>query len=173
MKNTLSLVIARGCTAILALAPMVALYFLIDIQTFLSLASTNLAIAIQWHTVTPFQAYMFWLLTCLSMLPGLVGLYYLRRAFANFALGELFNETNSTHLKRFSQFLAIQALATPLHLAFSSLLLSINHPAGQKILSISFGSNEIKTLGLAVIFWVISDLLVKASQIEQENKQFV
>jgi actin-like ATPase involved in cell morphogenesis len=49
----------------------------------------------------------------------------------------------------------------------------MNHPAGQKILSISFGSDEIKVIALAMILWVMSDLLVIGNKLDSENKQFV
>jgi hypothetical protein len=66
-----------------------------------------------------------------------------------------------------------QALAKPLHFSISSVLLSLNHPAGQKMLSASFGSNEVKVIALAMMLWVISDLLVQGSKLESENKQFI
>jgi len=49
----------------------------------------------------------------------------------------------------------------------------MNHSAGQKILSVSFGSDEAKVIALAMILWVMSDLLVIASKLESENKQFI
>jgi hypothetical protein len=55
----------------------------------------------------------------------------------------------------------------------SSILLSLNQPAGQKLLSISLGSGEVKVIALAMILWVMSDLLVKGGRIERENKQFI
>jgi hypothetical protein len=66
-----------------------------------------------------------------------------------------------------------QALAKPLCFSIYSVLLSINHPAGQKILSVSFGSDEVKVIALAMILWVMSDLLFKGSKLESENKQFI
>jgi hypothetical protein len=53
------------------------------------------------------------------------------------------------------------------------MLLSWNHPPGEKMLSVSLGSGEIEVLSLAMILWVMSELLVKASKLEKENRQFI
>lgn len=173
MTRQFSLLIALGCTAILILTPVAALYLLFDIQLFASLARSNLNLPIQWQTVSDSQWYSLWLLTLIYTGIGLTGLYFLRRAFANFAQGELFNLSNSRDLRLFSIILFAQALAKPVHFALTSVLLSFNHPAGEKMLSVSLGSGEIKVIALAMILWVMSDLLVRGCRLENENKQFI
>ncbi len=173
MTRQFSQLIALGCMAILIAAPVAALYFLINIELFAAMAKSNLNLPIQWLTVSSMQWYGLWFLTIVYVATGLIGLYFLHRAFSSFAKGELFSHSNSRDLRLFSVFLFAQALAKPLHFSLSSLLLSMNHPAGQKMLSISLGSGEIKVIALAMILWVMSDLLVSASKIENENKQFI
>lgn len=173
MIQRFSLLIARGCLAIFIAVPVIALFFLFNIDTFATVAMSSLDLPIQWQSVTPGQWYGLWMLTVLHLAIGLGGLYFLRRAFANFAKGELFNQDNSRDLRMFSIFLFAQALAKPIHLALSSVLLSWYHPAGQRMLSITLGSDEIKVIALAMILWVMSDLLVKASALDSENRQFV
>ncbi len=173
MTQQFSRLIALGCMTILITAPLIALYFLINIDQFAEIARNNIALPIQWQTVTNMQWYSLWLLTALYAAIGLTGLYFLRRAFFNFAKGQLFNHSNSRDLRLFSILLFVQALAKIMHLTISSVLLSINHPAGQKMLSVSFGSDEVKVIALAMILWVMSDLLVRGSKLEIENKQFI
>lgn len=173
MTRQFSLLIAIGCMAMLILTPVAALYLLIDIELFSSLARNNLNLPIQWQTVSDTQWYGLWLLTLIYIVIGLAGLYFLRRAFSNFAKGQLFNHNNSRDLRLFAILLFVQALAKPLHFTLASLLLSINHPAGQKVLSVSLGSGEIKVIALAMILWVMSDLLIRGSQLENENSQFI
>jgi hypothetical protein len=67
----------------------------------------------------------------------------------------------------------MQAAARPLHHVLMGLLLSMNHPSGEKRLAISFGSLELQLIALAMIMWVVSSLLVTASHYEKENKQFI
>jgi hypothetical protein len=173
MTRYFSLLIAWGCLAILIVVPLSALFFLVNIDAFADLTKRSLELPIQWQTVNELQWYGFWLLSVFYLAIGLGGFYFLRRAFVNFAKGELFNLNNSRHLRLFSIFLFVQALAKPLHFALSSMLLSWNHPPGEKMLSVSLGSGEIEVLSLAMILWVMSDLLVKASKLDKENKQFI
>ena len=173
MARQFSRLIALGCMTILITAPFIALYFLININLFSAMVRNNLNLPIQWQTVSNTQWYSLWLLTVFYIAIGLVGLYFLRRAFSSFAKGQLFNYSNSQDLRLFSILLFVQAFAKPLQFSISSILLSINHPAGQKMLSISFGSDEIKVIALAMILWVMSDLLVRGSKLENENKQFI
>ncbi|OZG72770.1 hypothetical protein BTA51_14710 [Hahella sp. CCB-MM4] len=173
MTKHFSSLIAWGCLTLFVLTPLIALYFLVNIDAFASLAKYTLDLPIQWQSVESSQWYGFWALTMIYVAIGLGGLFFLRRAFANFARGELFNQDNSHDLRLFSIFLFIQALAKPLHMGLSSVLLSMNHPAGERMLSVSFGSDEVKVIALAMILWVMSDLLVKGSNLESENKQFV
>ncbi len=173
MTRQFSRLIALGCMAILFTTPFIALYLLINIELFAAIAKSNLGLPIQWQTVSNMQWYSLWLLTVSYIAIGLAGLYFLRRAFSNFAKGQLFNHSNSRDLRLFSILLFAQALAKSLHFSLSSVLLSMNHPAGQKMLSVSFGSGEIKVIALAMILWVMSDLLVRGSKLESENKQFI
>jgi hypothetical protein len=173
MTRHLSRLIAIACALALLAVPLAGLYLLADIESFAALAQRSLGLTIQWQTVNPGQWYGMWLVSALYLSVGLVGLYFLRRAFGNFGRGELFNPANSRDLRRFSALLVVQALARPLHMAISSMILSANHPGGQKMLAVSFGSNEFKTIGLAVVFWVISDLLLEGATLQSENQQFV
>ncbi|MCC2604658.1 DUF2975 domain-containing protein [Planctobacterium marinum] len=173
MTQKLAWVVSWGCQIILVLSPLIAAYLVIDIQAFASLAQQTLNLAIQWHGVTDVQWYTVWAATFAYFCVGLAGLYYLRKAFVNFARGELFNLANSRNLRLFSLFLLLQSLLKPLHIAILSLLLSWHHPPGQKVLSLILGSDEFTMLALAIIFWVLSDMLVKANALEEENKQFI
>lgn len=173
MTHRLSLLISWGCVALLILVPAAALFFLISPDSFVEFVRRSIGLPIQWQTVSTGQWHVLWALTALYVSIGLAGVYFLRRAFANFARGELFNPINSRDLRRFSILLLIQALVTPLHFALSSMLLSINHPAGQKMLSISFGGNEFRAVGVALVLWVMSNLLVEGCKLQTENRQFV
>ena len=173
VSRRVSLVIAWACALLLIAVPVGAVFYVINLESFAQLARQNVALPIQWWTVSEGQWYAAWLLTAAYVSIGLIGLYYLRRAFNNFAAGELFNNENSRDLRRFSIFLIVQAIATPIHLSLLSVLLSLNHPEGQKLLAISFGSNELKAVGVALVLWVLSDLLVEGAKLQAENRQFV
>ncbi len=173
MSRKLSLVIAWACSFLLVVTPIAALFFLLRLENLAGLAQSTLGLPIQWWTVSTGQWYSLWAVTVAYLSIGLVALFFLRRAFSNFAHGELFNLSNSRDLRRFSILFFLQALATPIHLAVLSLILSMNHPVGEKMLSIAIGSNELKAIGVALILWVMSDLLVEGCKLQAENQQFV
>ena len=168
MTRRFSLLIAWGCTALLIVTPLAAVYFLLNLQAFAALTKKSIGLAI-----VDWQWYALWGSTLLYLAIGLAGLYFLRRPFTNFARGELFNLANSRNLRRFSILLFAQALLKPLHFALSSVLLSVNHGAGNKVLSISFGSGEVRMIAIALVFWVMSNLLIEGGKLQAENRQFV
>ncbi len=173
MTRRFSLLIAWGCTALLLVVPLAALYFLLSIQDFAALTRRSFGLPVEWDTVVGWQWYAVWGVTFLYLTIGLIGLYFLRRPFANFARGELFNFANSRDLRRFSILLLVQALLKPLHFALSSVLLSANHGPGAKMLSISVGSSEVRMVALALVFWIVSNLLIEGGNLQAENQQFV
>jgi len=173
MSRRFSFLISLGCITTIAVASLAALCMLFNIDWFADLAKSNLDFRMQWPTVQQWQWYSLWALTTVYLSIGLIGLYFLHCAFSNIATGELFNLSNSLNIRRFAILLIVQGLAGPLYFSLSSILLSINHPAGEKMLYVAFGSNEIFSLALALIFWVLSDLLVMGSKLQSENQQFV
>lgn len=173
MTRRFSLFIAWGCTILLVAIPVAALYFLLNIDGFAALTRQSIGLGIQWDSVATWQWYTLWGITTVYMTIGLVGLYFLRRPFANFARGELFNPANSRDLRHFSMLLFAQALAKPLHFALASVVLSANHTAGNKMLSISLGANEARMIAVALVFWVMSNLLIEGCRLQSENRQFV
>lgn len=173
MTRRFSLLLSWSCTALLIAIPLAALYSLVNIGVFAAFTQKSISLAVDWDTVVTWQWYALWGLTSLYVTVGLAGLYFLRRPFENFARGELFNLANSRDLHRFSILLFVQALATPLHFVLSSVLLSANHSAGNKMLSISFGSGELRMIAIAIVFWVVSNLLIEGCKLQAENRQFV
>lgn len=173
MTRHFSLLIAWGCRFLLLAVPLVALYLLVDQSAFVQLISSSLALPVQWQTVGAAQLYSTWLLMLLHQSVGLTGLYFLSRAFAAFARGERFSPANSRFLRFFSIMLFIQTLSRPVLHAVVSMLLTLKHPPGERMLSLRMGSDEVLMLGVAMILWVTSELLLEGSRLEEENRQFV
>ena len=173
MTRRLSLLISWGCTALLSAFLLIALYCLANIDEFAEFTQKSIGLPIAWSTVVSWQWFALWITTFLYMAIGMAGLYFLRRPFAHFARGELFNLANSRNLQRFSILILVQAIAKPIHFALSSVILSANHGAGNKMLSISVGSNEVRMIAVAIVFWVVSNLLIEGCKLQSENQQFV
>lgn len=173
MTRNLAAMVAWLCTAWLVAMPAAALYLLISIETFGSLAMTNLALPIRWYTVSHGQWLALWVITALYLAIGYAGVWHLRKAFRSFARGDWFDVENSLHLRRFAALLILQGAAKPLHFGLASVILSLNHPPGERVLSIWLGSQEAVLIVAGLIFWVLADLLVEGTRADAENRQFV
>lgn len=172
MKNRICSLLAFGCWAACIIGPLVALYLLWDLPLLMDLLKDGHQVSqIQWETVVNWQRQAVWTVLALNLVLTLLSLYFLRPVLLQFARDEYFNYTNSLYLKRFSWVLVIQGILHPL--GFVTLLLSWNHPPGQRLLSLSFSGEEIRFLALGFLFLLVSDLLVKGAELELENAQFV
>jgi len=173
MSKKFSHLISWGSLATILLMTTVLLTLLIKIDWFTQLVQTNLRLPIQWATVKQWQWFLLWGSTATFLSIGLFGLYFLHCAFKKISSGELFNLVNSLNIRRFAILLFVQTAAKPIYFSLTSIILSFNHPTGQKMLSVSFGSQEITMLALAMIFWVVSDVLVAGCKLQAENRQFI
>lgn len=173
MSKHFSHLISWGSVASILLTIIILFSFLVNMDWFKEVAQANLKLPIHWATVKQWQWYVLWCLTAAFLAIGLFGMYYLHCAFKKISTGELFNLINSLNIRRFSILLFVQTAVKPVYFGLVSVILSINHPKGEKMLLISFGSQEITMLALAMIFWVVSDVLVSGCKLQTENRQFV
>ncbi len=173
MTRTMAALVAWACTAWLVVTPVAALYMLIDIDRFSSLAIDNLALPIQWYTVSHGQWIALWAITAGYLSLGYAGAWFLRKAFMSFARGAWFDVENSRHLRRYAALLISQGIAKPVHFGLASVVLSLNHPQGERLLTVSVGSNEALSILAGLVLWVLADLLVKGIRADAENRQFV
>jgi hypothetical protein len=173
MLKGFSQVIAWGSAALMLGFPLFALYLVFDISHFSDFVRDGLRLPIQWQTVEPWQLYTLWLVTVCFWSVTVAALFFLRRAFSAFAKGELFTVENSRSIRVFAVLVFAQALSKPLQAAIGSLVLSLNHPEGQRMLSITLGSDTLQSIGLSMILWIVAEILITAHHLENENQQFV
>jgi hypothetical protein len=153
--------------------PALLIYFLFNIPDFQFVAQSNLNVTIQWNTVEDGQ----WYVTILiSMLPSMLlvwGLIHLRKVFVSFSKEEFFIKDNIYSIKRFSFSLMLSSILQLCSLAAVSVILSLNHPAGQKILAVQVESQHFFIFFIGLVFWVIAKILTIARQTHIENQSFV
>lgn len=172
MKKALCHLLAFGCLLVWVLGPLLLIYLLWDLPLLIKLfKANNSQHNIQWETVLHWQWLGIWGFMVFQLGLTLLTVYFLRPVLLQFAQGAFFNYSNSLNLRRFSLVLLIQGLIHPLGIA--TLLLSWNHPPGQRLLSLSFSGAEIRFISLGFLFWLVSDALVKGAELAQENEQFV
>ena len=169
----LSFVIYWCCNLMLITAPVLLIISIFDTALFTDMVKNTVKLSIRWNTVESAQWIVLWCLMIGFFAIGYVGIYFLRKAFQNFAAENWFTLSNSINIKRFAKLLLIQSIAAPILFTVSGLILSFNHPPNEKILAIMLGSNEIKAIVVALIFLVISHILVVGHTIDSENKTFL
>ncbi len=111
-----------------------------------------------------------------SLLPlsiWMYGLFNLRQLFKNYAAGLVFLSENATYIKRFAWMSIIGGGLSPFFGAVYSLILSMNHVEGERLLQISLGTTEIHTMLLGFVFVIIAHAMEAAHKLSEENSQFV
>jgi hypothetical protein len=114
-----------------------------------------------------------WAVTMIGAAPLLFGLDRLRRLFALYREGRVFVPAAARRLHAFAAAVIAMAVVQPIAGAALSVLLTIDNPPGQRQFSIAFGSGELQTLFVGVLFLVIATIMREAIRIADENAQFV
>lgn len=173
MLKWLCRILALGALLYLVLMPLGAVYLLFDVPLFERYLQMTRRLAIQWETVQLWQYYALWFILFLHLSLSFWAVTYLRPILANFSETAYFKAENSSHLRKFSQLLIVQALLTPFVSACASVLLSYNHPMGQRMLAVNLSSHELSLMVLGILLWLVSQSLLHGNQLEQENQQFI
>lgn len=163
---------------VLFLIPLIGLpcmwvYFFIDISVFKSIVEAKMGNLIIWNTVELWQLYLLCLMLFLNCLILLWGLVNLRMSFRAFAKSEVFVDSNIFYIKQFSLSLVVFSIINTFSYSIASVLLSVNHPPGQKVLSIQINSTSIGVLLIGLVFWLIAKILLKARDLELDNNAIV
>ncbi len=111
-----------------------------------------------------------------SLLPlsiWMYGLYNIRNLFINYAKGRVFFAENARYIKRFAWMSILGGGLAPIFGGVYSVILSMNHPVGERMLSVGLGTTEIQTLLLGLVFVVIAHVMEDAHALSEENNQFV
>lgn len=96
-----------------------------------------------------------------------------RRCFNAFAAGTFFSREPARGLRDFALGLLASALLKPFSMAAMSVLLTLDAPAGQHRLTLSFGSDTVLMLLAAGTIAVIAWVMTEAAALAEENQQFV
>lgn len=169
----LSRVIYWCCNLVLFGTPLILVASIFDSSLFVDVVKAAMKLDIQWGTVQNAQWIVLWCFLTVFLGIGYAAVYYLRASFQSFAVGDWLSLSNGLNIRRFAKLLFAQSIATPILFTFSGLILSFNHPPGQKILAIYLGANEIKGVVVSLIFLVVNHILVIGHDIDSENKHFL
>ena len=164
------------CVVFAVLWPGLTAYALLGASPAELLQRVGLAASAQpWGgpTYTNWQQVM--VLLVLSLPAALTGLALAQmgQGFRWLARGEMYWLRAHAALRRFAGWTVLAFLAGPLAGTLATVLLTLNHPSGQKQLALALSSMQLQSLLMAALVWVFAHLLLRAHAIAEENRQFV
>lgn len=116
------------------------------------------------------------LAVCISLLPVAAVAYALLRArqcFAGFVRGETFSLATVRHLRGFAAGLLVSSSAGLLAPTAIVWLLTLDAPAGGRVLTVSLGAQQLLMLLFSGIVWQIGHAMTRAVELAEDNAQFI
>ncbi|WP_342269718.1 DUF2975 domain-containing protein [Rickettsia endosymbiont of Orchestes rusci] len=112
-----------------------------------------------------FSAYTF------GVLPLLFNLYYLKKIFINYSVGEIFNVLNAKYYNNIAWIFFLSAvLIKPLSDMLLTFAVTMSNPVGQRYIALSFGTPNLQDIFFGILVIVISWVMLEASKIQTEYK---
>ena len=115
-----------------------------------------------------------WFLVELVNLPyyiisGIV-FWKLSKIFQSFSQGKVFALNNCLSLKNLSKYLCLSVFFKILGTSLTSLALTFQNPPGERFWTLSFGTDHLTTLLMALVVYVISMVQAEACRLAEESK---
>lgn len=101
------------------------------------------------------------------------GLNHLRRLFQGYARGEYFSISAAVHLGKVGRGVIVWVVSSFICTPLLSILVTLHAPPGQRLFTVSFTSADFVALFLAGCIAVIARILLSASEVDSENRNFV
>ena len=126
--------------------------------------------------VGPLTATERWLAASLNLLPLAVTLYALfnlQKLFGLYATGQVFTSETVRCFRNMGWALIIMMPVNILFHSALSVLLSFDHPAGERMLAVSLSSNHLGMAIVGTVIVIISWVMAEATRIAQENAEII
>lgn len=101
------------------------------------------------------------------------GLINVRALFGEFARGQVFTATAATHLQRFGIAVLAQGALGPITATALALALSLGNPPGQRLLVLTFSSNDYVSVIVGGVLIAVAAVMREATRLADENASFV
>jgi len=119
----------------------------------------------QWVAAGAVLSLPLWLL--------LVGVWHAKACFARFAQGQVFTAEAAAGLRRMAGWVAAAALAALIGSVLASVILTLHHPSGQRMVALGIGSDHLVTLFFSALVWLMADVIGQGQMLADENQGFV
>lgn len=97
---------------------------------------------------------------------GLISFVRLMRCFQN---GEIFSQSAITHLQRITKIALIWALYTPINGSLLSIIMSLQNPPGQRLITVTFWLHDVINIFIFGLFVIIVSIMKEGSRLQQEQ----
>ncbi|WP_298862115.1 DUF2975 domain-containing protein [uncultured Gimesia sp.] len=170
--STICKVLYYCCIISLFAMPILLVWVWLYADLIAASASSLPASAIQ-HPLPVWTKCLMVLLSATVMAPTYWGLFSIRQFLKACCAEDYLSSQNSRYLKRLAFGLFGTALLSPISCSILSVLLTIDNPPGQKMLTIGISSNQIILAAVGGLLFVLANLIQRASLIAEEHAQIV
>ncbi|MCC8369309.1 MAG: DUF2975 domain-containing protein [Rickettsia endosymbiont of Oxypoda opaca] len=123
---------------------------------------------IKWTIFSKFLGFMAYLF---GVLPLLFNLYYLKKIFINYSVGEIFNILNAKYYNNIAWIFFLSAvLIKPIGDMLLTFAVTMSNPVGQRYIYLGFGTPNLQDIFFGILVIVISWVMLEASKIQTEYK---
>lgn len=157
--------------AYLILKPLLAIAIWLNFDTMAG--SIEASAQLQMEFVGPINLLLGFLVNCIPMGLMLYGVWHLRQLFGLYTTGIVFTVATARHLHTFATILLITVITSPLIDILQSFVLSMNHPEGERMLSVNLSSADLGNLFLAGVMFAIAWIMREGHRLAAENEAFV
>ena len=169
----LSLLLAHTCLAFTVVLPFLVVgYWLIADAAQLAAHAKLAGLQID-HALALWQRQAGAAITLIPLGLLLTGLWHVRRCFLLFADGRYFELQAIHSLRRFAACTCASVVASLFSTPALSVLLTISNAPGQRQLAIGVSSEQLFTLFIAGMVWLIAAVMTHACALAEENAGFV
>lgn len=168
-----STTLRHACEAYLILTPVLAIGIWLNFEAFALTSEAFSNLPLQMEYIGPTNLMLGFLVGCLPMGLMMYGVWRLRQLFGLYRTGALFTPAIAGHLQAFAAMLMLTVITSPLVDVLTSLVLTMNNPAGERSISINLGSNDLSVLFLSGVMFAIAWIMREGHRLAEENAEFV
>jgi hypothetical protein len=172
VRPLLSTVLSGGCLLLAILLPGLVVY--LNVASFQTVIDgLELRAPPAAESLTLFQRVVIGAIATIPSLCQGYGLLSARRCFKSFARGEYFSLQAIQGLRGFATGIFLWPMTAIVSKPLLTYLATLHAGAGEHVVTIGIGTEQLLTLLFAGIFWQIAGVMAKARRIAEENAQFV
>lgn len=163
----------QACTALAIILPLSVAAFWWFSHTESLFTNARLPTSSILQPLTGWQRMAGMLAMELPVLLLVAGIWQARRCFQRVLEGEFFSTHTVAHLRWFAVWATASALAGIVECTVVAMVLTWNHPPGQKQFVVSLGTDQFVLLFVAGMVWLMARVIAQGQALAEENEKFI